>query len=240
MVAFYNDNDPFCCRVLRGQVAAGDLPPGDVDGRDIRDVRPEDIAGYDQVHLFAGIGGFPLGFRRAGMPDDFRIWTGGDPCQGNSKSRGRRAFDGPDCASHFLRLVDAVRPPIVLRENPADTLRAAPWPWHRFRAGLESSGYAVLPFRLRSCCLGADHRRDRLFLLAASPDAPGAGLEGRDDRALECDDAPRRDRRRPAPRICRRADRISHRVDRLRALGNAVDPRVAEWIGRMIMGCEGG
>jgi DNA (cytosine-5)-methyltransferase 1 len=165
---------------------------------------------------------------------------GGDPCQANSKARGARPARDEGPAVHFLRLVDELRPRLVLRENPWPSLRSAPWPWHRFRSGLESLGYAVLPFRLRSCCLGADHQRDRLFLLAALPDAPGAGLEGCDDRALECDDAPRRDRRRPAPRICRRVDRISHRVDRLRCLGNAVDPRVAERIGRLILAADHG
>lgn len=42
---------------LRELIRRGLIAPGDVDERSIKDVRPEDVAGYAQVHLFAGIGG---------------------------------------------------------------------------------------------------------------------------------------------------------------------------------------
>ena len=172
---------------------------------------------------------------------------GGDPCQGNSNAGSVHKREHEDFASHFLRVVDTVRPRFVLRENPSVTRPGASWPWQRFRAGLESLGYAVLPFRLRSCCVGLDHQRERLFLLAELPDPNGERLEGIDWQGIAaghtgracCDrdgrpGGPAADRL-PTPRLCRGADGVPNRVERLRALGNAVPPPVAEWIGRRLI-----
>ena len=38
---YYNEIDLFCCDWLRRLMAAGDIPKGFIDDRDIRDVRPE-------------------------------------------------------------------------------------------------------------------------------------------------------------------------------------------------------
>lgn len=171
---------------------------------------------------------------------------GGDPCQGNSKAGGvwKRPVD--DLGVHFLRVAGLLRPRLVLRENPTSTRRDAPWPWHRFRSGLESLGYTVLPFRLRACCLGLDHQRDRLFLLAELSDPDRLGLEGVDGARFAAGHAggtaggPVRCAGRdqlPPPRICGKSDGFPAGLvrRRLTALGDAVPPAMAEWIGRRIM-----
>lgn len=186
-------------------------------------------------------------------PDDPGQWAvdmicGGDPCQGNSNAGSVHKVAREDLGTEFLRVVAAIRPRLVLRENPSRSRPDALWPWRRMRDGLGRLGYAVLPFRLRACCAGADHERERLFLLASLPDADGERPQGFDGEGLAVRDAGRAagDRvrvgspdRLPPPRICRGADRVPDRVERLVGLGNAVDPRVAELIGRRIVDAFG-
>lgn len=169
------------------------------------------------------------------------VIVGGDPCQRNSNAWRHGGGDASP-ADHFIRIVDELRPRVVVRENPTTVRADAPWPWWRFRSEIERLGYAVLPFRLRACCVGADHARDRLLLLAALPDTDRSRLEGderalmaREDEGRHDADPGRPDRWSASPRICRRADGISNRVDRIRSIGNAIVPQVAEWIGRRII-----
>ena len=66
MKAYYNENDKFAAAWLRNLIAAGLIAPGDVDDRDIRDVKPSDLDGYTQHHFFAGVGGWSYALRLAG------------------------------------------------------------------------------------------------------------------------------------------------------------------------------
>lgn len=183
--------------------------------------------------------------RFAGLPEPVDIICGGDPCQRNSNAWRAGSGDASP-ADHFIRIVSELRPRIVVRENPSAVRADAPWPWWRFRGELERLGYAVLPFRLRACCVGADHTRDRLLLLAALPDTDSARLEGaecevmaRADEGRYHTDTAGPDRWSATPRVCRGADGIPNRVDRLRSLGNSVVPQVAEWIFRRIVEAHG-
>ena len=79
--AYYNEYDPFAAAWLRSLIAAGHIAPGDVDERSITDVQATDLVGYGQCHFFAGIGGWSLALRLAGVPDDVPVQTGSCPCQ---------------------------------------------------------------------------------------------------------------------------------------------------------------
>ena len=81
MTAFYNEWEAHPVAWLRNLIAAGQVAPGVVDERSIRDLRPDDVAGPGQRHLFAGLGGWSYSLRLAGVPDDADVWTLSCPCQ---------------------------------------------------------------------------------------------------------------------------------------------------------------
>jgi hypothetical protein len=68
MSVYYNEIDPAAAAWLRELIRQGRLPDGDVDERDIRDVRPDELRAYAQCHFFAGIGGWSLALRLAYGP----------------------------------------------------------------------------------------------------------------------------------------------------------------------------
>ena len=87
---YYNDNDPVAAAWLRQLVIEGLLPLGAVDDRSIAEVQPEDLRGFTQVHLFAGIGGWSLALQMVGWPLDRPVWTGSCPCQPFSNAGKRK------------------------------------------------------------------------------------------------------------------------------------------------------
>ncbi|UGY25024.1 hypothetical protein HU675_0045375 [Bradyrhizobium septentrionale] len=60
MTAYYNEIDAYAAGWLRNLINERLIADGEVDTRSIVDVRPADLAGFDQCHFFAGIGGWSL------------------------------------------------------------------------------------------------------------------------------------------------------------------------------------
>ena len=99
MNAYYNENDPKAASWLRQLIKNGDIAHGEVDERSITEVQPSDLNGFTQVHLFAGIGGWSLALRIAGIPDDYPVWTGSCPCPPFSVAGKKKACPGCQSAS---------------------------------------------------------------------------------------------------------------------------------------------
>ena len=78
--AIYNEVDNFAADWLENLIRAGHIAPGRVERRSIVDLTPDDLAGYRQVHLFAGIGIWSASLRDAGQRDDAPWWTASCPC----------------------------------------------------------------------------------------------------------------------------------------------------------------
>jgi len=175
MTAYYNEIDPYAAQWLRNLIEAGHIAPGDVDERDMQEVKPDEIKGYTQHHFFAGIGGWSLALRLAGWPDKRPVLTGSPPCQPFS-SAGKRlgVKDERHLAPHFLSLVAALRPPVVFGEQVAAAVRKDDWLDDLLNA-LEGEGYATGAIVLPACGVGAPHIRQRLWFTARLDDTGCSG-----------------------------------------------------------------
>ena len=235
--------------------------------------------------LFAGIGGFDLGFEQVGMVckwqveiDDYanrvlaKHWPtvhrerdirtvgahnlervdvicGGFPCQDISYAGLGAGLDGERSGLFFeaVRVVCELRPRVVVLENVAALLTRG---LDRVLGTLAEVGYDAEWHCIPAAAVGAPHSRDRAFVIAyrngnrelLGPiccemewmcavrqwDQAEHGF-GTVSQAL------RAGRLGDFSGVPRMAHGIPAGVDRLRGLGNAVVPQVAEFIGRQIV-----
>lgn len=183
--AYYNEFDEYAAQWLRNLIAAGHIAPGLVDERSIKDVRPQDLAGFTQCHFFAGIGVWSYALRLAGWPDDRPVWTGSCPCQPFSTAgKGKGFADERHLWPEFYRLIRECQPGVVLGEQVASKDGLA---WlDTVCANMEGAGYAIGAVDLCAAGVGAPHIRQRLFFgaVALGPThgglghGLGAGLQG--------------------------------------------------------------
>jgi len=279
---YYNEIDPFCCKVLRARIADGSLPFGFVDERDIREVSPADLDGFTQCHFFAGIGGFALGIKWGGA-ERLPLWTGGFPCQDISMAGDRAGLDGERSGlwHGWFRLIRASRPEILIVENTSGLLipidGKTPAPIARVLADLAACGFAAEWESIPASTVGAPHERDRVWIVAHDEHR---WLPQRRRTAVACEQGQKSGgvsrnvtsgrgvktssalsdafRKRlqgviqagpetgPAdgriagswdvePAVGRVVHGVPNRVDRIRALGNAVVPQVVEAIARALI-----
>lgn len=194
--AYYNEHDEFAAQWLRNLIAEKHIAPGDVDTRDLWDVKPDDIENYTQVHLCAGVGIWSLALRNAGWSDSRPVWTASFPCQPLSAAgKGLGEHDPRHLWPCGLHLIRECRPPVILGEQVASPLGLR---WlEGVQADLQAEDYAV--GAVDTCAAGfADeagnegfHIRQRLYWGARrlgnahhqGPQGRSIGRNGADQRA---------------------------------------------------------
>jgi site-specific DNA-cytosine methylase len=195
----YVEREAFAVAVLVAQMEAGRLDPAPV---------------WTDLASFLG-----RGWR--GRVD---LITAGIPCQPWSLAGKRRGFDDRrHLGQQLVRVVRQVEPGLVFVENvPGFVSVGLP----RLLGELADLGFDARWDLFSAAADGAPHIRQRLYMLATHPDR--AGLEGRQDPDARL--AALRSRlpsRWPSqPDVGRAVNVVPNRVDRIRALGNAVVPQV--------------
>lgn len=169
------------------------------------------------------------------------IVVGGFPCQPFSQA-GRKlaARDPRHLWPQMLRVIKECRPAWVIGENVIGLTRLG---LDAVLSDLAGAGYSTRVFDIPAVAVGAPHRRSRLWIIAHANGTRSQGCgtprgtrEGRwatqgarGQSASGCDwwDS--------EPGMGRVAHGVPGRMERLRALGNAVVPQIVAEIGRAIL-----
>lgn len=170
------------------------------------------------------------------------VITGGYPCQPFSVAGNRKGHkDDRHLWPRMFEIIKQARPTWIICENVNGHITMG---LDEVLHDLESEGYASKPFVIPACAIDAPHRRDRVWIVA---NTNRERLEGSEEARDSCAEGKKADKQLAGfcesewrswptePRICRVANGVSDRMDRIRGLGNAVVPGVVSKIGQAIL-----
>jgi DNA (cytosine-5)-methyltransferase 1 len=207
-----------------------------------------DVPKFEDVREFPPIGEFSVD-----------VICGGFPCQDISYAGKGAGLDGERSGLFYelIRVVSLVGPKFVLLENVSALLTRG---LDQVLGTLASIGYDAEWHCIPAAAFGSPHMRDRVFVLGVNtngeyvssvrisqgfePPSNAGGIERQMVSESRAQDAYRRWAKstksdwwtqQNESAICRVAYGVPSRMDRLRGLGNAVVPQVAEYIGRQII-----
>ena len=186
------------------------------------------------------------------FPPAYGAWqvdviAGGFPCQDISYAGKGAGLDGERSGLFYeaCRVIRLLGPGYVVLENVSALLDRG---MGDVLGTLASLGFDVEWHCLPASSFGAHHRRDRVFIIATSPNAyrvrfkvPGARSAGvwSDEQFTELVLGAER-MAVPAGNRSGILDGVSNRAHRLRGLGNAVVPQIAEYIGNALQDANKG
>ena len=165
MTACYVEFEPVAAEWLRRLIEAGHIAPGVVFERDIRNVRPDELFRFKQVHLFAGIGIWSHAIRCAGWSDNEPIWTVSCPCQPFSNSGAGKGFaDERHLWPSVDWLIQQCQPSKVIGEQVASPI-GLEW-FDLVSADMENKGYAIAAADLCAAGVGEKGFESRFIMEA--------------------------------------------------------------------------
>jgi DNA (cytosine-5)-methyltransferase 1 len=242
VTAYYNENDKHMAAWLRELIKRNLIAPGEVDDRSIKEVQPQDLAGFTQCHFFAGIGGWSYALRLAGWPDKRHVWTGSCPCQPYSAAGGKRGnADHRNLWPELLRLIKGCRPVAIFGEQVASAIGHG---WlDGISADLEAESYTIGAVVLGAHSVKAPSLRQRLWWVAyavqsgipklvclpprTAPTQEKGGATASLDACVGFEEWMDLRNGLGEPGLLASFDGISAPLVRLRGYGNAIVPQVA-------------
>jgi len=180
----YSELEVDTCHWLQELIRSGQIPDGDVLAGDFRDW-PLETWDADQIHWFAGIGGWARAAMEAGWPRAWTLWTASLPCQPFSNAGKKKGFqDDRHLWPAFFKSVQVGRPFAIIGEQVSNK-DGLGW-LDRVFDDLEREGYSCGATDSRAKCFGAPHRRSRLYWFAVTlsdTDSDGCGAGSGNDQA---------------------------------------------------------
>jgi DNA (cytosine-5)-methyltransferase 1 len=208
-VKWQSEIDPFACKVLKKHWP--NIP-------NLGDIKTVDWSNVEPVDLIAG----------------------GYPCQPFSTAGKRQGENDPrHLWPYFRNAISAIRPRYALLENVRGHLTMGAT---TVIGDLAQVGYDCEWQLISARSIGAPHKRERLFIVAHANSKrwercfrtqEGKPPYGRFD--LQGENRRWGDNWFTEPDVGRISNGVPKRMDRLRGLGNAVVPQVAEYVGRLIL-----
>lgn len=176
--------------------------------------------------------------------------TGGFPCQDVSlagKKKGISSGTRSGLYSHVIRLIGEIRPKYIILENVTNLLNGPTeqrggW-FGAILGDLAKIGYDAEWHVIPSCFVGGWSERSRVWIIAYPSKEFGerSALQPilrQSSLSVElCGGVTEWPGRSslPTTRFCRAGYGVPHRMERMSCVGNAVDPRIPELIGRAIL-----
>jgi DNA (cytosine-5)-methyltransferase 1 len=215
----YCEIDPYCQGVLLSRITSGQLPNAPI---------------WDDIKTLDGFR-FPRGY--------VDVIFGGFPCQDISIARLGKGLEGERSGLFFeiLRLAKEIKPSFIFLENvPAITSRGG----LQVVREIAEMGYDCRWCIISAASVGALHKRERWFLLAHSLRERCENREKVSQKQPAQEPALRENRNRERIRLWqetvssmdRTTNGIPYRVDRVKALGNAVVPAQCKKAFKILMG----
>jgi DNA (cytosine-5)-methyltransferase 1 len=172
------------------------------------------------------------------------VITGGFPCQDLSVAGKQEGLDGERSALwwDYHRIISELRPRFAVVENVPNLYNRG---IDRVCGSLAEVGYDAEWHVISAADMGAPHLRKRVWLCTwpnAVGDPSGSGLHWQSWRGAGAQSEDRHTRLEKEdehywtsyPSILRVAHGVPHRVDRIKGLGNAIVPQIAQQIARTL------